>query len=351
VKSVKKVVLGLALVLGLTCGVRADEPAFVEPADGIYTEKQLTGYLDCTREFVKLQEAAGHASKNASGMGALAIAGRTNQKFQALLAEHNMSLDEWLWVGGKTWEAYMVLVFEQTGAKMKADLEEGIKKNNEQLAAAQAKLAAYEEAQKNGVRVMTAEQRTHEIDRANEQIASLSEELDQAHADLKETANQIAGHEAAAKEAQELAKTPPADITDPEERESYVNERKMDVENAKQAVMDGLEQQKEQQAHADELNARLAVARQRADHPEIPLTDEEKEQTGQENESIIASTRQQVEQLQESGKLLAEALDEGLKQHEQNRPNSPGQNVELLRKHLGEFAQIWKIELPPEQAR
>lgn len=349
-KSVMNVALGLALILGLTYGVRGEEPAFVEPADGVYTEKQLTSYLDSTREFVKLQEAAGQAAGNASGLGAMAIAGRANQKFQAILAGHNLSLDEWLWVGGKTWEAYMVIVFEQTQARMKAELAEGTKKNNEQLAAAQAKLATYEEALKKGVRVLSPQDRRHAIDQAKEQVAGLNEELEQVQAQMKETADQIAEHQTAAQEADQLAKNPPADLTDPDERESYVSEHKTDADNARQAIADGREQQKEQQARVDELNAQLAAARQKADHPETPQTDEEKEQVKQENESTIASTRQQVEQLQEAGKLLSESSELGLKQFEENRPESAAQNVELLRKHLGEFAQIWKIDLPKEPA-
>ncbi|MCC6422024.1 MAG: hypothetical protein IT447_00960 [Phycisphaerales bacterium] len=346
--NTKIIALGLALILGLVGGVRADEPAFVEPTDGIFTEQQLTNYLAATQEVVKLQETTGKAAQGASGLAALAIAGRSNQKFQAILASHNLSLDEWLWVGGKTWEAYAAIVWEQTEAKMKADLAEAAKKNKEQLDAAQAKLASYEEAQKAGTRVMTPEDRQHAITTAKERIASLNEELDQAQKDLKETTTLIDEHQVSAKEAEELAKNPPADITDPEERESYINDRKADAENARQAINDGMERQKEQQSHLDEINAQLAAAQKQAEHPEIPLTDEEKEQVKQENESAIASTRQQVEQLQESGKLLAETLEEGLKQYEQSRPQSPSQNVELLRKHLSEFAQIWKIELPKE---
>ncbi|MCC7351481.1 MAG: hypothetical protein IT446_13015 [Phycisphaerales bacterium] len=344
----KKFAFGLALILGLAGGVRADEPAFEEPADGVYTELQLTNYLDCTREFVKLQEAAGQAAQNASGLGAMAIAGRSNQKFQAILASHNTTLDEWLWVGGKTWEAYMVIVWEQTESKMKAELEQGVKKNDEQLAAAKAKLAAHEEAQKKGLRVLSDDDRQRAIDNAKEQIAGLNEQLEQARTALQETTTQIAEHQAAAQKAEEQAKNPPADLTDPDERESFINDRKADADNARQAIADGQERQKEQQASVDDLNAQLAAAQQRADHPEIPQTDQEKEQVKQENDSAIASTRQQIEQLQESGKLLAETLDQSLKQYEESRPQSPAPNVQLLRDHLAEFAQIWKIELPKE---
>lgn len=349
--TTKKIALGLVLILGIVGGVRADEPQWQEPADGIYTEPQLTNYLKCTQEFVKLQEVAGKAASNASGLGALAVAGRTNQKFQAILAEHNMSLDEWLWVGGKTWEAYMVLVWEQTKAKMEAELDEGIKKNNDQLAAAKTKLAAYEEAQKNGDRVLSPEERQRQVDQANEQVSSLTEELQQAEAALKETTDQISQHEAAAQKADELAKSPPAEITDPDERQSYIDDHKSEAESERQAAADARDQQKDQQAHADELKTQLAAAQQKAQHPETPQTDEEKQQVRQENEQAITSTKQEIEQLQESGKLLAESREQGLKQYEESRPQAPAQNVDLLRQHLVEFAQIWKIQLPQEQAK
>jgi hypothetical protein len=144
-------VAGVIVITFLATAVRADDQ-FEPPKEGVFTEKQFNAYCEVTKEWLSTSQAAAKAMEGSkSGLGALSVMAKTDQRFKDSLAKHGMSDSEYSWVAGQVWEAYTVTVMVDTLGKQAAEeLQNQTKKTDDDLAQQQKKLAELEAAQKAG---------------------------------------------------------------------------------------------------------------------------------------------------------------------------------------------------------
>src|SRR5205807_1816213 len=153
-------------------------------------------------------------------------------------------------------------------------LAERSKQNAEELKQKREKLAAYEKAQKEGRRVMTAEER-----------------------------------DAAVKSAKD-------------DQQAAEDEAKTHAEEAKAAAADA---------------AKAAAAAARAKQPDLPTADDEKQDVRKQNDEAIAQLKSDIDTDQQAAKLLAETTQTNQTARIQQQSKAPPQNVALLKKHQKEF--------------
>src|SRR5271170_1301904 len=123
--------IGVALLL-LASGVRAE---WTEPADGAFTDKQLTSYLAVSREWIAKMGAAGKpVDGTQAGLKTLLAYTRSNDKFKESLAKSGLDPAEFNWLGRKSWEAWNAVMVNQTLKQMDDALAEQTKKDTDQIA-------------------------------------------------------------------------------------------------------------------------------------------------------------------------------------------------------------------------
>src|SRR4051812_12343491 len=314
------------------------------PKDNLLTESQVTNYIDALGDWMNNSKAAMKAMEGArTGVGALAIAAKQDEKFKAILDKHHLSQDEFNWVGERVWESWGALFMRDTIDKGKSDLAEQTKHNAEQIVTLKQKMADYESALKSGKRVLTIEQREQIINQAKDEEKSAEEEA-KSHADeAKAAADEAAQHEKEAKEAESAMKNPPKDASD-DEKAAFVQEKKDAAESARTAAKDSRDRQAEAKKAQDESVAKVAAAKARAAHPDVPATDDEKAQARQENEQGLESARSELSATESATSMIKDGGDQIKKMEDENNAKVPKQNVELLAKHRAEFEKIWNME-------
>src|SRR4051812_19833650 len=164
----KKLFLSVMLfAMTLCCAARGDE--FTPPANGAYTEKQLTEAIGVSKDLLDIASAAGKAVEGTKSTAvALATIARTDAKYKEALAKHNLSEAEYNWISGQIWTAYGTLIQVDTfnGEQAQKDFADQQKKQADALDVAKKKLADLEAAQKSGKRVLSADERASIIDNA-----------------------------------------------------------------------------------------------------------------------------------------------------------------------------------------
>jgi hypothetical protein len=130
------------------------------------TDKQVAAYAQVMKEWVGILRASGKAVEGGSGAAAIGVAAAADARFKAALAKAGVGQEEFHWVGEKVWEARSALMVAEMYTKGKADVAEQLKQNDQQQAAAKAKIARYEAALKAGRRVLDADERKSAVEQA-----------------------------------------------------------------------------------------------------------------------------------------------------------------------------------------
>jgi len=83
-------------------------------------------------------------------------------------------------------------------------------------------------------------------------------------------------------------------------------------------------------------------------NPDLPVTEDEKAQMKKDNDEQIASLQSEINNMQQGMMLLEKSGSSYAKAiHGENDKNKiPTQNLDLLRKHRGEFKQTWQMKKP-----
>lgn len=311
-----------------------------EPKDGLYTEKQLTSYINAMKENMAVLKAAAKAVQSGSGAGALAVNTTAAANVKANIAKHGLQEAEYQWIGAQASQAWGALFLQDMIDKSKADLAASLKKNQDEMKEKQAKLAEYEKADKEGRRVMTKEDRESAIKSAkDDQQAALDEA--KTHADEAKSAREEAEKaDADAKQNDNLARNPPADVS-ADDRAGYIEEKKNAAQSARDAAKEARDKQAEALKAEKESRAKADAAAGRVKNPDLPVTDDEKTQLKQQNQDMIKQLKEEIAGSQQTIKLLQDTQENGLKQMEAEVAKLPAQNVALLKKHRAEWEQIW----------
>jgi hypothetical protein len=311
---------------------------FTPPKDGKLTEKQVTSFIEITKDQMDTLKSAGKAAQGVGGVGAVAIAEHAGEKMDASIASHGMTKEEYNWVSEQVTKLWPIALYQkQWDDTGKPDLEKQIKARQADEDAAKAKLATYQKAQKDGQRVMTKEQRDAAIASATSDRNAASDDLKSATDALKPINDEIAQHDKDAADAEALAKNPPADVS-ADDRNNYIDARKNDAQTAKDAAKDARDRLKDAQKAVDDAKARVTAAGNRVDHPEVPVSDDDKASVKQENDQAVTDATKQIADDEDAIKTLKETLAAGpmdLTAGSKDKPDPD--NLALVKKHVGEY--------------
>jgi hypothetical protein len=337
-------VVGIAAFLFASLSIISTSPAadFTPPADGKLTEKQVTSYIDIKKDQFQALKAAGAAANGTQSSAAnLAIAMKLNEKLDAAVTAHGTTKDEYNWVDGQVGKLWMIAVWQyQWDEHGKPDIEKQIKAKQDDQDAAKAKLATYEQAQKDGKRVLTKDQKDSAIQSATSDKDSIAQDVKDKENDLKGAKEEVAQHQKDAADADALAKNPPADVS-PDDRQGYIDGKKNDAQSARDAAKESQSKVTDAQKAVDDAKARLATAEGKVKSPDVPVTDEEKAQVKDENQKAIDDAKTTIDVDQQGIAALKETLSGGspmltqLMSDPKDKPDPD--NLALVRKHIKEY--------------
>jgi hypothetical protein len=332
------VMLGVILALGRVAG--AD---WTPPADKIFTEDQLNTYITTTNDWLdenaKIMQVISQATNTAERMAAVSD---LDAQRQACFDRHHISSDEYNWLGERTVEAYGVAAYVQEAyAKMQVELQGKLKDNDDQMADAQKRLAIDQQAQKDGVRVMTPQDRDAATKQAQSDQQAALADAKQHDDDAKAAETEAKQHDADASAADDLASNPPPDVMDTD-RAAYIAQKKTEAQAARDAAKDCRSQEADaEKAKADSL-AKAVVFAQTSLHPDVPQTDDEKASVKSDNDAAVAQAQADMTQCQQNKDAMTQEEAQRKQSLDQMEKDVPAANVALMQKHLTEYQQMFQ---------
>lgn len=339
-RFVSAVVLGLSVVASPLVSRAADWEA---PKDGKLTEKQVTNFVAAHKELMQMLKAMGKAVEGSkTGIGAVAVLAGMDDKVNAVIAKHDLKRPEYDWVNEQVTQAMGAAMLDDMMEKGKADIEAQKKKNADEIAAAQKRVTEYEQANKSGTRVLTAEQKADRIKDAKSQQESALEEAKSHDQEIKDAEAEAKQHEMEAAEAEKLAKNPPSDVG-ADDRADYIKGKQEEATNAKTAAKESRDRLKEIQKQVADAKAKAAGFEKQMKNPEVPVGDEEKAQVKQENEQGLANAKSELETLTQATAFIKDAEANFQKQSAELRKGINADNLALVKKHLKEVQEAWGI--------
>jgi len=237
---------------------------------------------------------------------------------------------------GKLW--YPAVLQQQWDESGKPDLEKQIKDKEADRDVAKQKIARYEQAQKDGKRILTKEERDSAVQSASGDRDSIAQEVKDRENDLKSAKEEVATHEKEAKDADDLAKNPPADVS-ADDRQGYIDGKKGEAQAARDAAKESRSKVADAQKALDEAKARLAVAEGKLKNPEVPVTDDEKAQVKQANEQAIDDAKRTVDDDEQAIASLKDVLAAGPPKFDGGNDKTDPDNLALVKKHVKEYAE------------
>lgn len=311
--------------------------AWQPPQDAVYSEKQLTNYIDIQKQAIDNLKAAGKAIDGTQSSAlALAVVMRNDAKFKELLAAHAMTQEEYEWVSARTWEAWGAVMVDKMISDGQKALTEQKKSNEAKLADLKDKLATYEKSQAQGRRVMTKDERQSAIDSAKSDQQSALDEAKQHTDEIKQAQTDQAKAEEDAKAADALAKNPPADVS-ADDRPGFVDQKKAEAQQARDTAKEAMDKITEYKKAAEESGAKAASAGKRVADPDLPVNDDEKAEVKKTNDDQITALKNDISETQQGIKLLDESAQNIAKAMQDQKAKVPAQNEQLLLKHKAEF--------------
>ena len=310
------------------------------PADNKFTESQLRAYLDTQKDWLdesaKLLQSSSTAGTDQTKKTPVADIG---QRYQVCLDRHHISKDEFEWIGQRAADAWSAMAYLDGAYKTAKDrLDAEAMQPDDAIATAQKQLAIYQEAKNNGWRILSDDDRAAAIKSAgNDQQAALTEV--KRYSDNAATAeSDAAQHDADAKSAEDQAANPPADVS-ADDRAEYIQNKKNEAEAARASATEARVEEADAKKSQAEAQAQADAAAQRAAHPEIPVTDDEKSRAKDENDAAIQSARNAITAgNQEKQRIAAEeaSLEKTAKA---TTKGVPPENIGLLRKYADQYRQ------------
>jgi hypothetical protein len=312
--------------------------AWTPPADKKFTEDQLKVFLDTQKDWLNEDAKILHdISASQTDAMRIAAAGDLDKRYQACLARHKISREEYEWLGQQALAAWSSLTFFDKAYKETNDqIDAQTKENNAKLADAEKRLTTYQKAQRDGVRVMSAEDRDESIQSAKDDQQSALDEAKQHGDDATAAQAEAKQHDADAKIADDLAANPPSDISSGD-RPRYIDNKKSEAQAARDAAKDARSREDDAAKAEAEAQARATIAAQQAAHPEVPITDDEKATVKSDNDAAIAAVKTDIAECQlQSAQMGAESQQLKISAEQMNK-DIPEGNLDLMRKYADRY--------------
>jgi hypothetical protein len=323
----------------LTANAGAD---FKPPADGTFTESQLVTYLDTQKDWLQqsaaiLQNAAAAKTPQAKS----AAVANIDQKYQACLAEHKITREEYEWMAQQAQIAWGATSYVDTKDKQALGrIDEKIKLMDQCIDCAKQQLAEYQNAKKKGLRVLTAQQHDDLVKQAQDDAHAASDEVKQHETDALAVDAEVKQHDADAKDAETAAANPPADLTGTD-RDAFIQNKKDEAAAARDSATEARNQASDDRKDEAEAQARADAASRRAEHPEIPITDDEKSQALADDDIGILDATKDVAGFTEQKLALQKERQNVVDTAKQLTQGAPAENIALMKKYADRYkAQI-----------
>jgi hypothetical protein len=330
VRSIPALVVFLLLLTGSLMA------QWIPPKDNKLTEAELQTYLQTQKDW---QSESAQIQIAATQKGLANQAAEMGQDYQVCLDRHHISKEEFDWAGQRAADAWSTMNYldgAYAQAKQRIDAEE--QDVDAALAAAQKQLLMYQDAQLNGWRILSADDRAAIIKIAQDDKKAALEEVKRHADDAAAAESDARQHDADAKSADDEAANPPGDVS-ADDRDVYIQNKKDEAAAARASAKEArVEEADAKKAEAD-AQAQADAAAQRIEHPEIPVTDDEKLQAKAENDEGIAKAQGEIKDVnQRKQKIDAEraALE---KTKQAMTSGVPEENIELMRKYGDQYKE------------
>jgi hypothetical protein len=334
--------LTVAVVVGL--GVAANcarsEAKFESPADGKFTEAQLVQFLDTHKDWLEANSKVLAAVTTAKTPADRAkAAGQIDQEYKACLDKHHLARQEYDWLSRsaqQAWGAAAYLDGSYKSARDQSDAE--IKSVDASIAADKQQLAAYQEALKNGWRVLSPDDRDSVVKQAETEEQTARDEAKRRDDDVQNVEAEAKQHDADAEHAEQAASNPPSDLSS-DERADYIQNKKDEAAAAKASAKEARTQETDSKTSEAEALGRADAAAKRAEHPEVPTTEDGKDQARQDDQGEIDRLNRRIEQLTVQRADLVKnqgTLEETAKKVV---AGIPPENIEIMRKYSERYKE------------
>lgn len=297
-----------------------------EPDNRLVSQTQYQLWVDATKDWTAASAKLSDELKSApSAAQRQAISAQFDTVHQQILDRYQTSKQELDWIGRQLALAY---------------LQTQINCDDATMANAQKQLATYQQAKKDGLRVLSDDDRTATIKSFKGDQQSALDEVQQHQAEVKAALDEARQHDADAAAADNLAENPPADIA-PDNRAAYIAGQKQAAQGARDQAKDVRTRAAEAQKALDAAQARADAAAKRAAHPEIPVTDDEKAAVAADNDAGIAQAQTDMDQARQNKDQLAQAQRQLSMPATDPAKDIPPENIQLLKKHADDFRNLY----------
>lgn len=308
------------------------------PADNRFTESQLRTYLDTQQDW--LDESAriiqdSSTAKPDPGKGEMG--GDIAQRYQLCLDRHHISKAEFEWIGQRAADAWSCTAYVDGGYKTAKDRLDGEStQSDDAIAAAQKQMATYQEAKNNDWRVQNADDRAAAIKAAQDDQRSALEEVKRYADDAATAEGDAAEHDADAKSSEDQSANPPADVS-ADDRAEYIQNKKNEAQAARASATEARVEEADAKKSEAEAQTRADAAAQRAAHPEIPSTDDEKNQAKADNDAAILVAKNTISEGNQQKQRIAAEQANLEKTAKTMTKGVPPENIALLRKYEDQY--------------
>ncbi len=217
------------------------------------------------------------------------------------------------------------------------------------IAAARKQLAMYQEAKDNGWRILNDDDRAAAIKSAQDDQKSALEQVKRYADDAATAESDAAQHDADAKSCDDQSANPPADVS-ADDRAEYIQNKKNEAQAARASAIEARVEEAEAKKSQADAQAQADAAGQRAAHPEVPITDDEKNQAKSDNDAAILAARNAINATNPQKQRISAEEANLEKTSKLVTKGVPAENIVLLRKYEDQYKQLFPVAAGTTQA-
>jgi colicin import membrane protein len=327
----------LVLALLLVGSAKAQWQA---PADKKFTETRLRIFLEAQKDWLdESAEILRQATAAQTPEAKLAAVSGIDKRYQACLDRHHVSQVEYEWLAQRAAEAWAAVTYLDGELKTAQDrLDAQARKLDAAEAAQRSRLAMYQQAKVYGWRVLSAEDRDAAVKAARAEQQAAADEARQRADDAAADEAEAKQHDADAKNADDQAANPPADVS-VDDRSEYVQNKKNEARAARDSAKEVRIEEADAKKAEAEAQARAEAAGLRAEHPEIPITDDDKAAAKSDNDAGIAAATKSITALQMEKSQLAQSQKNLMQTAKAMTKDVPAENIAIMRKYADQYRE------------
>lgn len=328
--------LGLvALVLFMAGSLMAQ---WTPPKDNKLTGAELQTYLATQKDWQEENAAFMKGATTRSGQGSMVL--DAGQRYQVCLDRHHITREEFNWAGQRAAEAWSAMTYLDGAYKnQKAALDTEDALQDDAIAGAKRDLAKFMEAQQNGARILSDADRDAITKQAQEDQKAALDEVKRRADDAAAAESDAQQHDADAKSAEQEAQNPPADVA-ADDRPIYVENKKNEASAAQASAKEARVEEADAKTSEAEAQSRADAAKARAEHPEIAVSDEEKNVAKAENDEGIKRAEAQIETITQQKQDIAAHRAKLEKTRTEMIKGIPDENISLMRLYGDQYREV-----------